>query len=247
MNNGSKELTKRDKIRYDRQIKMPGVGFEGQKKLKNSRIFIAGGGGLGSPISIYLTVAGVGHITIVDKDKAELSNLNRQILHWDKDIDRAKTDSAKEKLSSINPDIEVDTFATEIDESNVLDLVKDSSIILDAMDNFPTRFILNKAALKLKIPFIHGGVWGLEGRATTIIPYKTACLRCIFRESPPKEVFPVIGVTPGVIGIIEATEAIKYLTGFGELLENRLLVFDGELLKFNEIIIARDPECPDCG
>ncbi len=247
MGNDFKELTEQDKVRYDRQIKMPGIGLEGQKKLKNSKVFVAGAGGLGSPISIYLAVAGVGHITIVDKDKVDLSNLNRQILHWDKDTNRIKADSAKEKLSAINPDIEVEALAVEINEGSVLDLVKDSSIILDAMDNFPTRFVLNKAALKFKVPFIHGGVWGLEGRATTILPYKTACLRCIFRESPPKGVFPVIGVAPGVIGIIEATEAIKYITGFGKLLENRLLVFDGELLKFHEIRIARDPDCPECG
>lgn len=242
-----RELTERDQIRYDRQIKIQGIGVGGQLKLKNSKVFIAGAGGLGSPISIYLAVAGVGHITIVDKDKAELSNLNRQILHWDKDANRSKAESAKEKLSAINPDIEVETISTEINDKNALNLIKDSSIILDAMDNFPTRFILNNVALDLKIPFIHGGVWGLEGRVTTIIPYKTACLRCITRENPPKEIFPVIGVTPGIIGLIEATEAIKYLAGFGKLLENRLLVFDGELLKFHEIEIARDPECPECG
>jgi adenylyltransferase/sulfurtransferase len=242
-----KELSERDKIRYDRQIKIKGINVEGQLKLKNSKAFVAGAGGLGSPISIYLAVAGIGHITIIDKGKAELSNLNRQILHWDKDANRIKTESAKEKLSAINPDIEIETISAEIDDENVLDLIKDSSIILDAMDNFPTRFLLNKAALNLRIPFIHGGVWGLEGRVTTIIPYKTPCLRCITREVPPKEVFPVIGVTPGIIGIIEATEAIKYLAGFGELLENRLLVFDGELLKFHEIEIAKDPECPECG
>ncbi len=242
-----KELSDQDKIRYNRQIIFSGIGIEGQKKLKNSKVFIAGAGGLGSPISIYLSVAGIGHLTIVDKDKIELSNLNRQILHWNKDINKAKAISAKEKLKLINPDIEIETISTEIKEDNVLDLIRDSTLILDAMDNFLTRFVLNRASLELKIPFIHGGVWGLEGRITTIIPYKTACLRCFTRHIPPKEVFPVIGVTPGVIGVMQATEAIKYITGFGKLLENRLLIFDGELMNFHEIIVERDPECPECG
>lgn len=242
----NKELDEFDKTRYNRQIMIPEIGIEGQRKLKNSKVFIAGAGGLGSPISIYLAVAGVGHITMVDKDKVELSNLNRQILHWDQDINKAKSTSAMEKLKSINPSITIETKSIEIKENNVFELIDEASIILDAMDNFPTRFILNKASLKLEIPFIHGGVWGFEGRVTTIIPYKTACLRCFTKAVPPKETFPVLGITPGIIGIIEATEAIKYITGFGKLLENRLLVFDGELLKFHEIIIEKDPECKEC-
>jgi molybdopterin/thiamine biosynthesis adenylyltransferase len=242
----TKGLNECEKIRYNRQIIFSGIGLDGQIKLKNSKVFIAGAGGLGSPISFYLAVAGVGHITIVDKDKVELSNLNRQILHWDDDIKKAKATSAKEKLKSVNPDIIIEAKSVEIKEDNILDLLEKSSLILDAMDNFSTRFVLNKAALKLKIPFIHGGVWGFEGRVTTIIPYKTACLRCFTKTLPPEEIFPVIGVTPGIIGVIQAAEAIKYITGFGKLLENRLLIFDGELLKFHEIIIEKDPECPEC-
>ena len=245
--NSLKDLSEQEKIRYDRQIMLHGIGLDGQKKLKNSKVFIAGAGGLGSPISIYLATAGVGQITIVDKDDVELSNLNRQILHWEKDIDRAKTESAKEKLELINSDIIIETITTKIDGNNALDLIKNSDVILDAMDNFPTRFTLNKVALELDIPFIHGAIYGLEGRITTIIPKRTACLRCLFKDSPPESTFPVLGVTPGIIGIIEATEAIKFLTGVGELLENRLLIFDGEFLKFYEIEISKDPKCPDCG
>ncbi|MCW4032987.1 MAG: HesA/MoeB/ThiF family protein [Candidatus Bathyarchaeota archaeon] len=245
--NSSKGLSEQEKIRYDRQIILPGIGLDGQKKLKNSKVFIAGAGGLGSPISIYLATAGVGQITIVDKDNVELSNLNRQILHWEKDLDRAKTESAKEKLKMINSDIIIETITAQIDEKNAFDLIKSSDVILDAMDNFPTRFILNKVALELDIPFIHGAIYGLEGRTTTIIPNRTACLRCLFKESPPERAFPVLGVTSGIIGIIEATEAIKFLTGVGELLENRLLIFDGEFLKFYEIEISKDQNCPDCG
>jgi len=241
------ELTPYDRARYDRQMRIPGFGEEGQKKLKAAKVFLAGAGGLGSPISIYLAVAGVGYIKIVDKDKVELSNLNRQILFWDRDINRFKADVASEKLRAINPYIKVDSVKEAITDENVLDLVGDADIIVDGMDNFPTRFVLNRAAVKLKIPFVHGAIHGLEGRVTTIIPGKTPCLRCIYPEVPPPEVFPVIGVTPALIGLIEATEVIKYLTGIGNLLKNQLLVYDGETMNFQKIRIKRDPRCLDCG
>jgi len=240
-------LTGREMERYNRQMMIPGIGVEGQERLKGSKVFVAGAGGLGCPIAIYLAVAGVGTLTIVDRDTVELSNLNRQILHWDENIGQKKTDSIREKLLRINPDIEVKTHPLEIDEENVLSLVNDSDLIVDAMDNFPTRFLLNETAVRLNIPFIHGGIWGLEGRVTTIIPYKTPCLRCLVQEVPPSETFPVIGVSPGLIALIEATEAIKYLTGIGELLENRLLIYDGERMEFIEIQVKRRDDCPICG
>ena len=241
------ELTNRDKIRYDRQMRITGFGIEGQRKLKNARVLVAGAGGLGCPIAIYLAVAGIGHIRIVDKETIELSNLNRQILHWDKDVNRLKTGSAEEKLRAINPDINVEALKTEITESTVPSLAKDADIIVDGMDNFLTRFILNKAAVELGVPFIHGSIYGLEGRATTVIPRKTPCLQCIFPEAPPREVFPVIGVTPALIAVVEATEVIKCITGIGRLLENRLLLYDGESLTFREIPVFKDPRCPTCG
>jgi len=240
-------LTQREMERYDRQIMISNLGLEGQRRLKASRVFLAGAGGLGCPIAVYLAVAGVGTLEIVDKDTIELSNLNRQVLHWDEDIGKRKTESIQEKLRRINPDINVEATCIEINEGNFLEMIEGSDIIVDAMDNFPTRYLLNKAAVKLNIPLIHGGIWGFEGRATTIIPFKTACLSCIIPEAPPSETFPVIGVSPGLIALIEATEAIKYLTGIGRLLENRLLIYDGELMKFIEIELSRRPDCPVCG
>ena len=240
-------LTKDEKKRYDRQIIMRGFGEEGQEKLKRAKVVIAGGGGLGSPSSIYLAAAGVGTIRIVDHDRVELSNLNRQILHWDKDIGRNKVDSAAEKLRQLNQGVKIEAIEETINEANVSRLVAGFDVILDATDNLPTRYSLNKAAIENHIPFIHGAVYGLEGRAMTIIPGKTACLRCVYRGTVPQEKFPVVGVTPAVIGCIQATEAIKYLVGIGTLLTNRLLVYEGLSMKFTELLVNRDPDCEHCG
>ena len=240
------ELTKRDEERYHRQILIEGWGDEGQKRLKKSKAFIAGAGGLGSPAAIYLAVGGIGHIKIVDKDVPELSNLNRQILHTEADIGTPKAKSAEESLKALNPDITIEAVKETITEDNVHDLVNGSDIIIDCMDNFPTRYLLNKTAIKLGIPFVHGSIWGIEGRTTFIIPGKTPCLRCIFPESPPSELFPVLGAAPGVIGSIQATEALKYFTGVGKLLTDRLLIYDGERTEFNEVGVSRDPNCIDC-
>jgi molybdopterin-synthase adenylyltransferase len=241
-----KELTDYDLKRYNRQMLIRGFGEEGQKRLKGATAFIAGCGGLGSPIATYLAVAGVGTLVIADMDIVDLSNLNRQILHWDKNVGEDKVKSACEKLVQINPSINVVPFPGRIDENNVLELTKGSDIILDAMDNFETRYLLNRAALHYNIPMIHGSIWGLEGRVTTLVPGKTPCLECIFPKAPPKEVFPVLGSTPGVVGMLQVTEAIKVLTGIGTTLENRLLVYDGEYMEFHEIKIAANPECQAC-
>ena len=240
-------LTTAERDRYQRQIMMDGFGEMGQEKLKQAKVFIAGAGGLGSPVAIYLAVAGVGQIRIVDRDVVELSNLNRQILHWDKDVDRGKAESAGEKLRQMNSDIKIEVIAENITEDNILGLIGDCQLIVDAMDNFPTRYLLNKAALSRNMPFFHGSVHGLDGMASTIIPGETACLRCIFPEPPPAAIFPVIGVTPGIIGCIQATEVIKHIVGIGELLKNRLLVWDGTITHFGEFIVKKDPQCRDCG
>lgn len=239
-------LTATERDRYRRQIMMDGFGEAGQEKLKQAKVFIAGAGGLGSSVSIYLAVAGVGQIRIVDRDVVELSNLNRQILHWDKDVAKGKAESAGEKLRQMNSDIKIEVIAQNITEDNVLELVGDCHLIVDAMDNFPTRYLLNKAALRKNIPFFHGSVHGLDGMASTIIPRETACLRCIFPEPPPVATFPVVGVTPGIIGCVEATEVIKNILGIGELLKNKLLVWDGLSAKFSELIVKKDPRCRDC-
>ena len=241
-------LTKSERERYDRQIMIYGFGEEGQEKLKKARVFIAGAGGLGSPVSIYLAAAGIGTIRIADHDKIELSNLNRQVLHWEENVGGRKVDSAAAKLTKLNPNIKIETIADTITEDNVSQLVGDSDLIVDAMDNLPTRYLLNKAAIEKGIPFFHGAVYGFEGRAMTVIPGKTACLNCLYHNAKvPKVKFPVIGVTPAVIGCIQATEVIKYLTGLGELLTNRILNYDALRMRFTEFTIKKDPNCEHCG
>ncbi len=240
-------LTENDLKRYNRQIIMPGFGEAGQRKLKNSKVFVAGAGGLGSPVSVYLAVAGIGHIKMVDHDVIELSNLNRQILHWDMNIGKKKAESAHEKLSKINPDIDIEAIYKTISADNVDELVGNADVIVDAMDNFPTRYILNDSAIKKKIPFVHGAIWGMEGRATTIIPGKTACLRCIFPEAPKPEVFPVFGAAPGLIGCLQVIEVIKYLSGIGNLLTNKLLIFDGLTSEISQMYLQRNANCKYCG
>ncbi len=237
-------LTPKDLKRYDRQIKL--LGEAGQEKLKRAKVFIAGAGGLGSPISIYLTAAGIGSITLVDNDTVELSNLNRQVLHWEKDTGRYKVESAEEKLSQINSDIEIKAQNATLTEDNISNLVNDADLIIDAMDNYPVRYLLNRMALSKKIPFIHGAINGFHGQATTVLPGRSACLRCIFRKAPPPSKFPVIGVTPGIIGLVQANEAIKYLTEVGELLDGKLLLWDGLTSRTEILEIQRDPKCPEC-
>ena len=231
---------------YDRQIMIPELGEEGQEKLKNARIFIAGAGGLGSGVTIYLAAAGAGTIIIADNDTVEMSNLNRQILHWRKDVGCKKVDSAREKISSLNKFLNIETVDETLTEKNIIDFTEGCDAIVDAMDNIVTRFALNKAAIKWNIPLFHGAVNGMEGRATTIIPGKTACIGCIYKADVKLSKFPVLGVTPGLIGIIQATEVIKYISGMGDLLENRLLVYDGMDLRFKEFRLSRNPECTEC-
>jgi len=223
------------------------IGQEGQEKLKGSRVAIAGVGGLASPTSIYLTAAGIGMIRLIDHDQVTLSNLNRQILHWEEDIGRRKIDSARTKLKNLNQSVEIEAIAETITEDNVSQLVDGCDVIVDAMDNLPTRYILNRCAIEKNIPFFHGAVNGFEGRAMTILPGKTACLRCMYRGPVPQEKFPVIGVTPAVIGSIQATEVIKYLVGIGKLLTNRLLIYDGLRVAFSEFTVNKNPGCDHCG
>ena len=233
--------------RYDRQLIIDGFGEEGQEKLKEASVFIAGAGGLGSPAAIYLAAAGVGCLRIVDRDKVDLTNLNRQILHWDKDIGRVKVESAADKLRMLNQDVRIESIEATISDENAFGLVEDCDLIVDALDNFPTRYLLNKVALEKKIPFIHGGVYGFEGRAMTVVPGKSACFRCLYKKGAPEFKFPVVGVTPAIIGCIQATEAIKYIVGMGELLTDRLLVYDGLSMIFREMRLKKDPDCEDCG
>lgn len=238
-------MTEDERKRYIRQL--PLIGQDGQDKLQRAKILIAGAGGLGSPIATYLALAGIGRIVIVDADTVSVSNLNRQTLHWLSDVGRKKTTSAEEKIRGMNPYVEVETISCNIEEDNVTGIVGDADLIIDALDNFPARYLLNSAAVKRRIPFFHGAVRGFQGQVMTIIPCQTACLRCVFPQTPPAEIFSVIGVTPGVIGSIQATEVIKYLTGKGDLLTNRLLLWDGLSGKTNFLQVKRNLSCPDCG
>jgi adenylyltransferase/sulfurtransferase len=239
-------LTEYDLLRYGRQIML--FGEDGQRRLKETSLFVAGAGGLGSPLCTYLAVAGIGHLRIVDFDQVELSNLNRQILHWDDDVGGLKAESARAKLARINPSIQIEVLSERIDESNVESLVAEADGIVDCMDNFPTRYLLNRVAIRRRIPFFHAAIYGFEARVITFVPGETACFRCLFHEGPPPSgAFPVVGATPGVAASIQAMEAVKYFTGHGKPLKDRLLIFDGEAATFREFQLRRDPECPDCG
>jgi molybdopterin-synthase adenylyltransferase len=238
----SKELN-----RYQRQMLINNWGEEGQEKLKSSTVFIAGAGGLGSPVAIYLAAAGIGTIRICDFGDPELSNLNRQILHDDTRIGTNKALSAKKTLLKINPHVCVEPLSGKITENTVEELVGESSIILDCLDNFRTRHILNRYAVQKGVPMVHAGIHGLSGQITFIHTPVTPCLYCIFPGSVPDQVFPVAGVTTGVIGSLEALEAVKWILGIGENLKGKLLFWDGELMEFQQIEIKKDPNCPVCG
>lgn len=230
--------------RYDRQIRI--FGKRGQSLIKRGTAFIAGAGGLGSAVSMYLAAAGVGRLMIADADFVEISNLNRQILHNNSSLGLSKVRSAEKTLQDLNPEIKVEAIQEFISEENVMELTKGAVLIVDALDNFSARYLLNKVALKRNVPLFHGAISGFDGQATTIIPGKTACLRCVFPRAPPKKTSPALGATCGVIGSIQALEVLKYLCGEGELLENRLLIWDGIRSETDEIAIERNPECSDC-
>lgn len=233
-------------VRYDRQMRIDGWGIEGQRKLRDASVAVIGIGGLGCPVSLYLTAAGVGRLKLIDADVVDESNLNRQVLHWTNDIGRPKPESAMEKLKQLNPEVEIDIACARLTEGNVDELLGDADVLVDALDNFATRFIVNSYAVRSAKPLFHGAIWGLEGRATTILPGQTACLNCIFKAPPPVETFPVVGTTPGLIAMIQATEVLKYLTGIGQLLLNRYLIYDGSTMSFHTIKLRRDPNCPVC-
>ena len=241
-------LTARELARYDRQLLFPGFGEQGQERLKRARALVVGAGGLGSPAAIYLACAGIGHLQIVDFEAVELSNLNRQILHWEQDVAKKKTVSASRKLTGMNSDITVEPLCLEVAEENAADLVAGADVVLDCLDNMRTRFILNRACHQKKVPLIHAGVNGVVGEVTTIIPGETPCLECLF---PPhlekKGKFPIFGATAGLIASLQCLEAIKLLSGVGKLLNGRMLYVDGGNMDFTVIPIDRRKDCRVCG
>ncbi len=234
--------------RYRRQISLPEIGTDGQEKLKRARVLVCGAGGLGSPVAVYLAAAGIGFLRIVDDDRVSLDNLNRQILHGDADIGKPKVISAGEALKGLNPNVFVESHKVRATAENVHSLASGVDIIVDALDNFGARYLLNGAAVELGVPLVHGAVSGFEGRALTIVPGEGACLRCMYRgDAIESETFPVIGVTPAVIGAIQATEVIKLVLGVGDLLTNRLMVYDGLHLTWKEFRLRMNPGCDHCG
>lgn len=241
-------LTASDLIRYSRQIMYPEFGEAGQTKLKEAHAVVAGLGGLGSPAAIYLAGAGVGHITLIDHDRVELSNLNRQVVHWDEDIGAEKPFSAARKISKLNPTITLTPVFARITKDNARQLIQGASVVIDGMDNFEGRFLVNAACVAERIPFIHAGIHGLLGQITTIIPGKTPCLSCIVPGVPAtRKPPPVFGVTPAIMAALQVTEAIKLIAGFGSLLTGKLLYINADRMEFDLVAVSRRPGCPTCG
>ena len=250
----STRLTTEEIERYSRQIMVPDIGGTGQMHLRAARVLVIGAGGLGSPAAFYLAAAGVGTIGIVDADKVELSNLQRQILHATSDIGKAKVESAKATINALNPNIEVKTYAVRFAEDNAAEIASGYNFIVDGSDNFDTKFLVNDTAIRLNIAFSHAGIVRLQGQTMTVLPRKSACYRCLFQVPPPPEEIlncqqaGILGAVAGTLGTIQATEAIKYLAGFEEgLITDRLLTYDAKAMKFHSIDISRNPQCAACG
>lgn len=241
------ELIDRDRDRYERQMMIDGFGEKGQEKLKSTTALVAGAGGLGSPVSIYLAAAGVGRIRIVDRDKVELNNLNRQILYYEGDIGESKASVSGKVLSRINGDIEVEPICRKIDDATVEDIVGGCDLIVDCLDNYETRYALNRAAVNKEIPFFHAAVEGMKGQATTIFPGETPCLKCIVPSSPPSQGnFPILGATAGMLACVQVREVIRHVVGLGARLKNKLLLI-GENEDFEKVKVSKNPQCGVCG
>ncbi len=233
--------------RYQRQTSLPEVGREGQVKLRDAKVFVAGLGGLGSVCAYYLVAAGVGHLRIVDKDVVELENLNRQILHWTEDVGKTKIDSALDKLGRLNPDCRIEALKEEVRAGNAGDLIGDSSVILDGTDNLETRKVLNRVSLEKGVPFVFGGVDGLEGMVSTLVPGRSPCLECLFPAPPPPKRTPgILGPLPGLVASIQSLEALKLILGLGDLLKGRILYIRGAPMTFREIVVEQNPDCAVC-
>lgn len=239
--------------RYSRNILLKQVGIKGQEKLLSSKILVIGAGGLGSPAITYLSAAGIGTIGIADKDNVELSNLNRQIIHNTKKIGTQKTQSAKDYINKLNPDIKVNIYDGIISAENINDLILNYDFVIDATDNFETKFLINDTCVKAKKPFSHAGVVGFEGQLMTYVPNKSCCYRCIFKEPPPKNCVVscseagILGAVAGIIGTLQATEAVKYILGIAELLAGYLLTYNGLTCEFRKVKLpAPDKNCPVC-
>ena len=246
------DFTEEELNRYSRHILLKDVGVEGQEKIRQGKILIIGAGGLGAPVALYLAAAGVGTIGIVDGDVVDLSNLQRQVIHFTADVGVPKVESAKAKMLAINPNVKVNTYREFLMADNALDIISDYDFIVDGTDNFPVKFLINDACVKAGKPFSHGGILRFEGQTFTHLP-GTACYRCLFKSPPPANAVPtcsqagVLGAIAGMLGTIQAAETLKYLTVVGELLTDRLLTFNAKTMEFRKIKTRRQDNCPVCG
>ena len=247
------ELTREELVRYSRHILLPQVGEEGQRALKRSRVLLVGAGGLGSPVALYLAAAGVGTLGLVDFDIVDLSNLQRQILHGSAGIGSSKIDSARDRLVDINPNVRIEPYRTRLTSQNALEIARGYDLIVDGTDNFATRYLVNDTSVLLGIPNVYGSVYRFEGQASVFGASDGPCYRCLFRDPPPPDLVPscaeggVLGVVPGLIGTIQATETIKMLLGLGDTLVGKLLTVDVMKMSFRTLAIQKDPSCPACG
>src|SRR4051794_41069087 len=246
-------LSNEEVARYSRHLILPEVGMEGQTKLKQASVAMIGAGGLGAPLGLYLAAAGVGRIGVVDFDVVDASNLQRQVIHGTKDIGRKKLDSAADRMLDINPNLKIDKFDTGLTSENALEILKDYDVVVDGTDNFPTRYLVNDACVLLKKPNVYGSIFRFEGQASVFAYQDGPCYRCLYPEPPPPGLVPscaeggVLGILPGMIGVIQATETVKIILGIGETLKNRLLLYDALNMSFQELKLRRDPDCPVCG
>jgi molybdopterin/thiamine biosynthesis adenylyltransferase/rhodanese-related sulfurtransferase len=247
------ELNKDEILRYSRHLILPEVGMEGQKKLKAAKVLMVGAGGLGAPLGLYLAASGVGRIGVVDFDVVDTTNLQRQVIHGTKDVGRKKLDSATDSMLDINPYMQVDKFDAAITSENAFEIMKDYDMVVDGTDNFPTRYLINDACVLLKKPNVYGSIFRFEGQATIFAYPGGPCYRCLYPEPPPPGLVPscaeggVLGILPGIIGLVQATEAVKLILGAGEPLIGRLMLYDALAMRFRELKLRRNPECPVCG
>lgn len=246
-------LSREELLRYSRHLILPDVGLEGQQKLKAARVLLVGAGGLGSPAALYLAAAGVGTLGLVDFDVVDVSNLQRQILHGTRDIGRSKLDSAASRIADVNPHVRVERFETRLTSANALDIIRNFDLVVDGTDNFPTRYLVNDACVLAGRPNVYGSIFRFEGQASVFATPDGPCYRCLFREPPPPGLVPscaeggVLGVLPGLVGTIQATEAVKLILGIGDTLIGRLLLVDALRMQFRTVTVRRDPACPACG
>ena len=247
-----RRLTAEQRERYSRHLLIPEIGIEGQLKLMDAKVLLLGAGGLGSPTALYLAAAGVGTLGIVDDDVVDLSNLQRQIAHSNDRIGVPKVDSAEQSIHEINPDVEVVKYQTRLDASNIMEIIEDYDVIVDGVDNFPTRYLLNDATVRLKIPVVSASILGFDGQLSVFAPYEGPCYRCLYPTPPPAELAPscgangVLGALPGIMGVLQAIEVVKLVTGAGEPLIGRLLLYEALGTTFTNLKLKRDPECPIC-